>query len=354
MPPLRLARSSASKRRPVIDQNLRALLDTSKRQTRLLGDVQRYLLQPGANDGWRNDALHPSEISHNDWCPRASYYRLAGVQPLKEAPATHWQMRMIFDEGTEIHRKWQHRIWDIGRLGGTFYCQSCHFAWGAVAPSVCANCGATREFLLYHEVPLLDHKLGLVGHADGLDGEDVIEIKSIGLNSLRFEAPDLIKNHTHKFNINGKSRTFLDYDGIWDSIRIPFATHIRQGDFYCYMGGYKTVIFIYECKWNQRVKELVVKHRVERIESRLEQCRQIRWALDGRRIPDCPFDGCTDCQRYEEPDAQPTARRLVLRSPHTTEATPGPARNGSQATGRRLLRPGAQGAGGAGLRATPA
>jgi hypothetical protein len=346
-PPLKLARSSP-KRRPVIDRNLRALLETSKRETRLLGDVQRYLLTPGADDGLSTGALHPSEISHSDWCPRGSYFRLAGVAPHKEAPATHWQMRMIYDEGTEIHRKWQKRIWAIGRLKGTFYCQSCHYAWGATAPTVCANCGASQEFLHYHEVPLFNQELKLAGHADGLDGEDVIEIKSIGINSLRFEAPDLIKNHTHRFNINGKSREFLDYDGIWDSIRIPFATHIRQGDLYCYMGGYKTVIFLYESKWNQRVKEMVVKHRVERIEHLLEQCRQIRWALEGRKIPDCPFGGCADCQRYEEPDARPTARKLTIqRTTPTPEASPGSTRNGSQDSRRRLHRLGHQGTGGA-------
>lgn len=254
---------------------------------------------------------------------------------------------MIWDEGKEIHGKWQKRFWDIGRLGGNFYCQSCHFAWGAVAPEECENCHASRQFLRYMEVPLQDRNRSLAGHADGLDDDAVIEIKSIGVNSLRFEAPILIKQHSHKFQINGKSREFLDYDGLWDSIRIPFATHIRQGDLYCYMGGYSICIFIYECKWNQRTKEMIVKYRPERIAGLLQQCSDIHWALQGRAIPVCPFGGCADCERYEEKDERPPVRRrLNIRRPSQDhpQATVEPSRNGAQAGRRRLSRDAGRGA----------
>jgi hypothetical protein len=329
----------------VIDKELRALLDTTKTETRLLGDIQRLLLQPGESSGLRNDALHPSEISHSDWCPRASYYRLAGVEPSTKEVGTHWQLQMIFDEGREIHHKWQKRIWDIGRLGGNFYCTACHVAWGAVAPSECDSCHADRQFLRYLEVPLRTQSLSLAGHADGLDGDALIEIKSIGLGTLRFEAPELIANHSYKFQLNGKSRGFLDYDALWDSIRRPFPTHLIQGNLYSYMSRrYHTIIFLYECKWNQRVKEFVVKYREERIADRLDMCSQITMALQGGTIPACPFDGCADCQRYEEKHANQGGRILTRRATNPEASKAHAAGNGRENARRRLSRSGDRGA----------
>lgn len=324
-------------RRQVIDPNLRALLDTTKRDTRLLGDIQRLLLQPGEpND--RDSALHPSEISHSDWCPRASYYRLAGVPPNSVLPATHWRMQMIFDEGKDIHVKWQKRIWDLGRLWGAFYCQTCHYAWGATAPDECENCHSSRQFLRYHEIPLAKPSHRLVGHADGGVENSLVEIKSIGLGTLRYEAPGLIKDHTYRLNINGKNREFLDYDGLWNSIRQPFPSHVRQGDLYCCMHQrVSEVIFLYECKWNQKVKEMTVRYRRERIEDRLKQCSQIVLALQGERIPECPFGGCADCERYEEKNVS-RGRVLVRRASNPATAPTGPARNGAKNEGRRLSR----------------
>ena len=318
-------------RRPVIDANLRALLATSKRQTRLLGDIQRALLTSDDNDGRQNDKLHPSEISHSEWCPRASFHRLAGHKPTSEPPATHWQMQMIFDEGKTIHTKWQTRIWKLGRLYGQYSCIRCKSRWWDTSPEQCEMCKAPLEYLIYKEVPLRDEELHLVGHADGQDRDAaVIEIKSVGVNTLRFEAPELIKNHTYKVNINGKNREFLDHDGLWDSIRVPFPSHIRQVHLYSYMGAPETEIFLYECKWNQRVKEMVVKYREERIADRLDWCRQIVEGLPGGDIPECPHGGCADCKRYEGSGGEPRRKILVRRSTAAqAAAATEPARNGS-------------------------
>ena len=343
------ARSSlSSKRRPVIDANLRALLETSKRETRLLGDIQRALLTSGDNDERQQDVLHPSEISHSDWCPRASYHRLAGHQPTSEAPVTHWQMRMIFDEGKEIHRKWQNRIWDLGRLNGDWSCRRCEHRWWGLSPSHCPKCDAERWAIRYDEVRLSRPSMLMAGQADGLDRDLAgIEIKSIGVNTLRFEAPQLIKQHTYKLNVNGKNREFLDHDGLWDSIRVPFPSHIRQGHFYSYMGAPETFIYLYECKWNQRVKEMVVKYRQERIADQLDWCLQIVHGLDDGDIPDCPFGGCSDCQRYERSSGGQRRRILVRRSTAAqAAAATEPARNGrvgqerERRPTRRLSRPG--------------
>jgi hypothetical protein len=260
-------------------------------------------------------------------------------------------MRMIFDEGKEIHRKWQHRIWDLGRLTGQYYCMDCRRTWWDTSPDKCENCGAKRAFLRYDEVPLHDEALHMVGSADGYDcGDAVIEIKSVGVNTLRFEAPHLIKNHTYKLNLNGRNREFLDYDGLWDSIRVPFPSHIRQGHFYSYMGAPETEIFLYECKWNQRVKEMVVKYREERIADRLTWCRQIVTGLQDGDIPDCPFGGCPDCRRYERSGSDRRRKILVRRGTAAQAGVAESARDGGvgqvdpRRPARRLPRSGDSGA----------
>jgi hypothetical protein len=318
LPPTPVRSSPSRKlRRPVTDPNLRALLETSKRETRLLGDIQRSLLGRRSDDGRASDVLHPSEICHDEWCPRASYYRLKKIPPRDELPATHWRTQMIFDEGHDIHRKWQGRIWDIGRLAGVFYCTSCHYAWWSTAPDECESCHAGRIFLRYNEVPLQHQALHMAGHADGYDRDVAgIEIKSIGLGTLIWEAPDLVKEHTYKLNLNGRNRTFLDYDALWDSIRRPFPSHIRQGHLYSFMGAPEDFIYIYECKWNQKSKEMVVHYRQERIADRLDMASRVVMALEGGTIPKCPFDGCADCERYEHRNGGPR-RRLVRRSTAT-------------------------------------
>jgi len=257
-------------------------------------------------------------------------------------------MQMIFDEGKEIHRKWQSRIWDLGRLSGMFYCMDCRHSWFDTAPEVCEKCGAKREFIRYDEVPLFQPRLRMAGHGDGLDrNAALIEIKSIGVNSLRFEAPHLLNEHTYKLNVNGKKREFIDYDALWDSIRVPFPSHIRQAHLYSYMGAPKDEIFIYECKWNQKPKEMVVRYREERIASRLDQCHEICLALEGGRSPDCPFDGCPDCQRYERSGGG-SRRTILLRRSTAVQAAEAarPARDGGvgkisqRDTPRRLSRTG--------------
>ena len=95
--------------------DLQKYLDTKKVPTRLIGEVERYILKkPRSN---RNTTvLHPSEIIKPDWCHRYSYYLLNGGEPKTEKPSL--RLQNIFDEGHAIHVKWQNRLAEMGVLYG--------------------------------------------------------------------------------------------------------------------------------------------------------------------------------------------------------------------------------------------
>lgn len=310
----------------VLTPKMKALLDTSKHESRLLGDIQRTLLGRKQGEGRASDVLHPSEICKEGWCQRAGYYNLIGAPRVKEARAPGWRMEMVWDEGHTIHDKWQNRMWDEGMLIGQFYCIACQKAWWDQSPEWCEDRLHDRPFLKYHEVPLYDGLYKIGGKADGIIPGALVELKTVGVGTVRIENPELLAKNTYKLNVNGKGREFVDLDQLWDDIRQPFPSHIRQGHIYDRMTGRgkeKDIlgeeVFIYECKWNQKVKEFVVRYREERIAPILNSCRRIVESLESGIPPDCTFDlaGCPECKVYEPEQPTQTNRRRLQTGPRS-------------------------------------
>ncbi len=165
-------------------KELKKFLDAKKTEPRLLGDVERYLMRKEPSPR-RTDVLHPSEIIKSDWCHRYAFYLLKGGESKKEKPSL--RLQNIFDEGHAIHAKWQNRFREMGVLYGMWH--------GPIGKgwNVASNVDSEDEYL---EVPLKDEALRIHGHADGwikgIGNDCLIEIKSIGAGTLRFEAPDLL------------------------------------------------------------------------------------------------------------------------------------------------------------------
>jgi hypothetical protein len=156
---------------------------------------------------------------------------------------------------------------------------------------------------VYKEIPLNAEQENLiVGSSDGgipVHGT-LVELKSVGAGTLRFEEPELLRSHTHK-TISGKS--LIDYDGLWRGINRPFASHQRQGQIYLWLCRYAgldfdRVTFVYESKFTQGAKEFVVRRRESIIESLVDSAYEIKAALDGRgSVPRCPTGGCKRCEQ---------------------------------------------------------
>lgn len=273
---------------------LKNYLETKKRDTRLMGEIERHILSKPFEE--RNQTvLHPSDIIKPEWCALAAYHALKGNYiETRERPTL--RLQSIFDAGHGAHAKWQGYLREMGVLYGTWeYNEHGNKIW-AVSKDVPAG-------IEYSEIPLHSQKHRMSGHADGWVkglGEDfLIEIKTIGSGTIRIEAPSLF----------GGSN---DLDTAWKNIRQPFRTHQLQGQIYLHLchimaengelpNAPKEIVFMYELKSNQDYKEFTVAYDPEFSRPYFEAALDVAWAVDNDRPPVCSIDpvlGCTRCKPF--------------------------------------------------------
>lgn len=284
------------------------------------------LTQSAERDALRDKAhIHPSEMSKSFWCPRATYYRMSGVEGLED-PQRRFRTQAIFEEGHNIHDKWQTWFWEMGLLFGWWKCKECGHRFEALSPTECASCYS--HALKYAEVPLLDEEHLIIGHSDGQVEQSLLEIKSVGTGTVRYIAPKLYYRYS-----SGE----ITLDKLWSEIKRPFNEHLRQGMIYLHCTGLKEIIFIYECKWNQQVKEFPVKYVASIVQPLLDGCMDVKRSLRSEvepRRPDWAKQDHKECKQcvYRDvcygtssaKDEAGTDKRLVIRAP--------------KAGGRRVVR----------------
>ena len=123
------------------------------------------------------------------------------------------------------------------------------------------------------------------GHADAAvhypDWRSLVEIKSIGIRTLAFEAPRLYNQY-----LDGKSA-----EDIWMAINHPFARHMRQGQLYLWMlwPVYEQITFIYEFKPTQSTKEFIVAYDKSFIAPILEAAKEVSQGVRAGIAPDRPL-----------------------------------------------------------------
>jgi hypothetical protein len=277
----------------------------------------------------RTNIIFPSEMAKSTWCPRATYYRMSG-RPDPESFSS-FTLENIFAEGNSVHSKWQGWLSDTGKLWGDWRCSRCAeyvkdsvkpgdffsgscvgTGWVQLKSPVGITTGFTRNIVeefphdwKYKEVTLKSVSLPIAGHADGAltDHNVLIELKSVGIGSLRYEAPKLLLQHTHV--INGKK--VVDIDGLWKDINRPLSSHLRQGNVYLWMCKemglpFDRISFVYEFKASQQVKEFTVGYSEEIMSPMLVTATRIKNCLEQGMIPECPFGGCSSCKPYDKED----------------------------------------------------
>jgi hypothetical protein len=266
-----------------------------KSRNRLIPVVNDHLVASYARKSAYRDTqhLHPSELSKKDLCLRAAWYK---INKFPSAPERYTFDRLnVFEEGNVIHAKWQKWLKDVGILWGLWECTHCQHMWNAKSPKECNICGDRN--IKYREVPIRDDEHLLLGHADGEIEDDrgraLIEIKSIGPGTVRWELPSLYQDYEdHKISL----------DQMWDNIKRPFASHLRQGNLYMHCRKINTMIYIYEWKPNQKVKEFELRYNADIVAPLLEACKTVMHHLEEDTVPDRPSwaynkscNGCKYC-----------------------------------------------------------
>lgn len=282
------------------DWHTKNFKETLKYKGRIIPVVSQVLANKTSirNAHRDTDHLHPSEISKKDWCPRSSWYKINKYEASEESMS--FGRLNIFEEGHAIHAKWQGWLQEAGILAGVWQCVWCDYRWYECAPSHCPEC-ISNEFV-YREVPIHSPEYRIIGHADGEiqdeQGTALIEIKSVGLGSLRWENPTLFNAYT-----SGE----VKFEELFKNIKKPFSSHIRQGSLYMFCTGIHTIIFIYEWKPTQEVKEFVVEFQQELIQPILDGCKEVINHLDSGIIPSRPqwavtstANGCKYCPYKKE------------------------------------------------------
>jgi len=283
------------KPKTIASKDLKAFLNTSKRETRLMGAVERHVLSSPFDDRDMS-YIHPSDIIKDDWCALAQYHAIRGnYVETRDKPTA--RLASIFAEGHIIHAKWQNWFKEMGVLYGKW--QEEHGTPWALSDIVDSNAK-------YLEVPLRSDKHMIRGHADGwikgLGDDCLIEIKSIGSGGLRMEAPAIM------------AQAEDNVEKAWKNIKTPFRAHQLQGQVYLHLchlmveenlleSAPKEIVFIYELKANQEYKEFVVSYNPEYTKEIFDKALDVSWAVANDRAPLCSIDiekGCKRCAPFQE------------------------------------------------------
>jgi hypothetical protein len=293
----------------------------------VLSKIEEYLLLRKPEDR-RQDIIHPSEMAKSDWCPRQTFIRITTGK--QEDRRFNLQMASMFQEGNLIHEKWQRWMNEAGLLWGTWKCWcDRHKTWTGTSSKTCPTCNTTVG-IGYCEVPLsAEEEFMIAGHADGAvwSLETMMEFKSIGIGTLRFEAPTLLKEHEVE-TVSGQK--IYDVEGLWKGIKRPFNSHLKQGQIYLRLAHlmglpFTKMDFIYEHKYNQAIKEFTVSYDPEFTDKLFDYALDIKHAIDNNRgestVPClCKDNGPCNKERNEQNNSAETTVSSV-RTPKVSGST---------------------------------
>lgn len=274
---------------------IKDIFDTMKRGGYIVQEWEKFLLKKQDKN---NDRAHnvnaPSQIGN---CIRARYYARLGYPSARISA----KAERIFNNGTYVHERIQKDLKECG-------------------------------ILLMDEVPVFNDFYKIQGHTDGIlkldkDGKElgVLEIKSINLRNFT-ELKSTKSEHiaqgliylycleNHRKFLKASFKTSYDFACSWKEERMPIYSamysHLQNGSVYTLQEKLNfqlqlhrdldailyyldlpitKVIFLYECKDNQDLKEFVVDSNnpesQEIIQKILDECSYLNKCVEDNKLP---------------------------------------------------------------------
>lgn len=262
--------------------------------------------------GWDSDrdptVIHPSEMAKPNWCLLATYRRIVSGAWPPDPGKYDWVRENIFAAGNYIHEKYQTWMIEAGfPVWGDWRCIICNWRVRNCHQPPDETSEGHDHIWRYEEVTLdAKDQLLIAGHADvGVTGDDfLVEIKSIGLGTVRIDAPDLLERY------QDDKRT--DLTGLWKAINKPLKSHLKQGDIYLHLARvlglpFKRIVYLYEFKPNQLTREFTVSYDEQRSMKLIAKAEHVMYAVEHGNPPACVKGpgGCKECNAF------PTKRRTV-------------------------------------------
>ena len=267
---------------------------SARTNQRILPKIETALAVEQAERNSHRDTkhFHSSEMSKDDWCPLSTWYKITDKEE-SDPQSMNLKRMNIFAEGHNIHDKWQRWMQKTGNLFGKWSCLSCDYVWEGTSPDQCPLCKS--DDFKYREVSVSSDRYRIIGHADGVwqdaDGVAVVEIKSVGLGTIRWDAPKLYEGYE-----SGE----LSLDDLWKKIKRPLTTHRRQVNLYMMCLGIEDAVVIYEWKPSQDVKEFHIKYDPSLIQPILDGIDEVIDCLDDGTKPPRPASAthksCSTCR----------------------------------------------------------
>ena len=159
------------------------------------------------------------------------------------------------------------------------------------------RCQASAHIWEYDEVTLnAKRELLIAGHADAGFDDTLVEIKSIGLGSIRMDAPELLARYQ-----DGK---MTDLTGLWKALSKPLVSHLRQGDVYLHLAHvlglpFTRIVYLYEFKANQLTKEFTISYDAGRSMKLVAKAEEVKYAIESGIAPKCiRGHGCKQCDVF--------------------------------------------------------
>lgn len=241
-----------------------------------------YVDQSSIARGHGDDNLHPSSMSG---CLRAKFYEWIGA-PEKSPWDGGGRSQRIFGNGDKMHERFQEYYAKMGVLWGSWRCHGCQ-GYG--------ECQVTKDIegvkvgtgckILDCTIPECPRGFS----REWTDPDQPIKPRFYYVEPGFFIEELRVKGHTDGIIIGKDKRHILELKSMkqeyWQSLIEPKPEHIDQAQIYCGAFGCDGIIFQYESKNTQEIKEFIVPADPAKYEEMLQKARTFWACLEQGTLP---------------------------------------------------------------------